>query len=58
MFCDHRQCDNGDIMVLACHVISKDHVIKGSYDFMGSSPSSWATILISLVAIGTMVVDI
>ena len=25
-------------MVLVCHVISQDHMIKGSYDFMGGSP--------------------
>ena len=36
---DHRLCDNGDIMVLASHVISQNHVIKRSCDFIGSSPS-------------------
>ena len=25
-------------MVLVCHVISQDHMIKGSCDFMGGSP--------------------
>ena len=26
-------------MVLVCHVISQDHVIKGLCDFMGRAPS-------------------
>ena len=30
---------SGDIMVLACHVVSQGHLIKGSYDLMGRSPS-------------------
>ena len=29
-FGGHRQCGSGDIMVLVCHVISQDHVIKGA----------------------------
>ena len=28
-FRDHRHYDSGDIMVLACHMMSQDHVIKG-----------------------------
>ena len=28
-FRDHRHFDSGDIMVLACHVMSQGHVIKG-----------------------------
>ena len=28
-----------DIVALVCHVISKDHMIKGSCDFMGGSLS-------------------
>ena len=28
-----------DIMILFCHVISQDHVIKESYGFMGRSVS-------------------
>ena len=35
----HRHLDSGDIAVLFSHVISEDHVIKGSCDFMGISPS-------------------
>ena len=35
-FGGHRHCYSGDIMILVCHVI---HVIKGSCDVMGRSPS-------------------
>ena len=45
-------------MVLVCHVISQDHEIKGSYDFMGNSLSKQVTILPSLVAKDTLVVEI
>ena len=34
-----RHCDKGDEMFLICHLISKDLVFKGLYDFMGGSPS-------------------
>ena len=40
-----------------CYVISTDHVIKGSGN-MGGSPSWLVTILPSLVAIGTVEVEI
>ena len=29
-FCEHGHCGNGEIMVLACHVILQDHVIMES----------------------------
>ena len=45
-------------MVLVCHVISQDHGMKGSYDFMGNSLSKQVTILPSLVAKDTLVVEI
>ena len=38
-FCGHRQCDDGDIMVLSCHMISQDRVMKKSCDFVDSSQS-------------------
>ena len=44
-------------MVLVCHVISQDHVIKGLYDFEDSSLSREVIILPSLVAIETVVVE-
>ena len=42
-----------DIMVLVCRLTLQDYVVKVSYDFISSSPSRWATILQSLVAIAT-----
>ena len=38
-FGDHRHYGIGDIMVLVCHVISHEHVIKGKCVARGSSPS-------------------
>ena len=38
-FCGHSDCGRGDIMILVCQVIFRDHVIKVSGDFMGRSPS-------------------
>ena len=43
-------------MVLVCHVILQDHVIKDLQDFKGGSPSRH--IIILLVAIGIVVVEI
>ena len=45
-------------MVLACYVISQDRVIKGSCDFIGKSSSRKVIIRSSLVAIGTVVLEI
>ena len=36
-FSGHRQSGIEDIMFLVYHMILKDHVIKGSRDFMGES---------------------
>ena len=38
-FDSHRYCSSGDMMILVCHVILQDHVIKGACDFMDRSPS-------------------
>ena len=57
-FHGHRYCNSGDIIVLACHVISHDHAIRESCDFIGSGPSRWATILPTLVVKDTLVVEI
>ena len=61
-FCGHRACGssdttNEDIIVLVCHVISQDHVIKGWFDFISRSPSRKVTILPSLVAISNVVME-
>ena len=36
-FGGHTHCGSEDIMVLVCHVILKENVLKGSCDFMGVS---------------------
>ena len=45
-------------MILVCRVIANDHVIKGRCDFVSKNPSTLVTILLSLVAKGTVVVKI
>ena len=35
---DYGHYDNGNIKILAYHVILQDHMIKGSCDFMGRNP--------------------
>ena len=35
----HRHSDSGDIVILVYHVISQNHVIRGSFDFTGRSLS-------------------
>ena len=37
-FPGNNHSGSGDILALACHVISQDHAIRGSFDFIGSSP--------------------
>ena len=44
-------------MVLVCQVISQEHAIKWSFDFMGENPLWWVTTLPSLVVIGCCSVD-
>ena len=53
-----RRCGSGNIMALACHVISQDYGIKHSYDFMAKNPSTKVTILPNFVATETMVIEI
>ena len=38
-FGDHSHLDSDVVMNLVCHLIMQDHVIQGSYDFMGGSTS-------------------
>ena len=35
----HRHSGNGDMMFSVCHVVSEDHVDKGSCDLVGGSLS-------------------
>ena len=44
-------------MVLVCHVILQDHVIKGCSNIMSVNPSWKIISLPSLVAIGSVVVE-
>ena len=39
-FGSHRYCTSRDEILLFCHVIEQDHMIKGSDDYNGRSPSS------------------
>ena len=55
-FGGHRLCGSGDIMVLVSQVISLNHLIKKYSNIMGK-PTRLVTILPSLVAIGTLVVE-
>ena len=45
-------------MVLVCHVILQDHLIKAYYDFVLESLPKYVTILPNVVAIGTLVEEI
>ena len=48
----------GNIMVFFSHVTLQDHMIKALNYFIVRRPSRYATILTSLVFIGTVVVKI
>ena len=45
-------------MLLACHLISQNHVTKGSSNIMGRSPSRLVTILPSVVVIDAVLVEV
>ena len=57
-FGGHSHVGSEVIMNLVCHVILQDHEIKVSCDVMSGSPSWYITNLPSLVAIGTVIVEI
>ena len=57
-FDGQKHCCIEGIMILICQVILLEHMTKRSFDFMGRSPSRQVTITQSLVAIGTVVVEI
>ena len=62
MFGGHSHSSSGVIMILVCHVIWQDCMIKGSCNFMSGSPSrnSFCQVntLPSLMTIGIVVVEI
>ena len=35
----HRHCGSGDVILLVCHLISQDDMIKQERDIMGSTSS-------------------
>ena len=45
-------------MIIVCHEISQDHKAKGWSNIMGGSPSWQVSSVLSLVVIGTIVVEI
>ena len=57
MFGGHKHSGSGDIMVSVCHVILQEHVIKGSFDFIGESSLWQVTNLPILLAMGIVVVE-
>ena len=57
-FRGHNHSGSEVIRNLVFHVILQDHVVKGSCDFMGESPSWQVTTLQNLVTIGIVVVEI
>ena len=56
-FGGHRYCSSRD-MCLVCHVIKQDHLLKGSDDYKDSSPQGKSPTYPSLVAIGTVILEI
>ena len=52
----HPAMFRGHVVAVVVDMILQDHVIKGSCDFMGTSPSWYVTILPSLLALGIVVV--
>lgn len=50
--------NSGDVMILVCHMIFQDNVIKALCDFMGMSSPAEVTILPNLLVIGTVLLGI
>ena len=53
-FGGNRHCGSGRIMVLVCHMILQDNVIKGSYDSVEISSLRHVNNLPCLMAISTV----
>ena len=56
-FDGHSHGGSGDIMFLICHKISQDHGTKKHPNIMGMSPLRLVTLLLSLMAMDTVVVE-
>ena len=37
--CDHNYCDNGDIILLICHVTTREQMFKWLCEFMSGRPT-------------------
>ena len=57
-FNGHGHSGSRDIMVTVCHLALQHHVIRALCDFMVGSLSRYIIILPSLVAVGTVVLEI
>ena len=57
-FSRHKHCISGDTMFSVCHEISQNHLTKGWSNIIGRIPSWQVTSFPSLVAIGTVVLEI
>ena len=57
-FSGSSHCGSGDITYLICHVTSRDPVFKDLCDFMVRSFLLYILILLSLMAMDSMVVNI
>ena len=57
-FGGHKYSGSEDTIIFLCHVTLQVHVIKVLNDFMVRSSSRQLIILPSLVAVGTIVVEI
>ena len=54
---DDRHTGRGDIIVFVCNVILQDPVIQALNDFMVRRPLGYFTIIRSLLAMATLVVE-
>ena len=54
----HKHSGGRNIMLLVCHVVSIDRVIKEPCDFIDGSPSWYVTTLPDLVSMRIVVVEI
>ena len=58
MFGGYRNCISEDMLILVCHAILQDDMIKASWKFMDMSFSRLVTILPNLETLGTVVLGI
>ena len=54
----HRKFGSRGVMFFVCHMTLQDHMIKALYEFMVRNPPKYFTILTSLIAIVTVILEI